>query len=400
MKNKQHKENETTELTVVVNENTTKETKTTKKKTVFNWKNKVIELPTKSDDTPRNKEFEKLCRMEQLDVKNHCANRLKNMEYEPINNPGFLFAKGEYPVLLVAHLDTVHTAAPKKFIYNKGVVHSPTGIGGDDRCGLYIILNIVKEIKCSVVFLEDEEVGCIGAGVFSRSNEMKSIKDEIKYIVEFDRRGSNDAVFYDCDNKEFEDFITENGKGYFETDWGSCSDISTIAPAMGIAAVNLSSGYHSEHTSYETVNLEEMERTIIEAKKILLKPCEEKFKYVKKKWGYWYDDEYYCELERYYSELGYDYYDKRDREAYEYYETNSDIDEFASTTVCSDGTMLIFSNEKDVEQCFHIHYEDLARDYFVAEIWANSKVEAIGLFLIRFPHCTYSNIITIKDSIL
>ena len=41
--------------------------------------------------------------------------------------------------------------------------------------------------------------------------------------------------------------------GYFKTAWGSVSDISTIAPALGVAAVNLSSGYFDEHTTRETL---------------------------------------------------------------------------------------------------------------------------------------------------
>ena len=73
--------------------------------------------------------------------------------------------------------------------------------------------------KCHVLFCEDEEVGCVGAKKFTRG----SLRPQVNYIVELDRRGSNDAVFYRCDNPEFEDFITSFG---FETAGGSRSDIS------------------------------------------------------------------------------------------------------------------------------------------------------------------------------
>lgn len=353
------------------------------------WKQEV-KMPTVSDDTPRNKEFEKLCSMSQLNVKSHCGNGLKNMGYKPVYRRGFLFAKGELPILLVAHLDTVHFQEPKEFIYHKGEVHSPTGIGGDDRCGLYIILNIVKELKCSVVLLEEEESGCIGARAFTKSKEMQEILGEINYIVEFDRRGKTDAVFYECDNQEFEDFITENGKGYFQTDFGSCSDISVIAPAMGVAAVNLSSGYYSEHTAHEKVNLLHMEQTIVEAKKIIQKPCEEYFEYIEKKYGswgkklQWYDD--------WEDDLDDDY-------IYDYVTTPKKKNNPYGDLIIEDGEILIYSNNQNANKLYHIHYEDNVRSFFVAEILAASEVEAVGLFLAQFPTCNYKGILEIKKSL-
>ena len=99
---------------------------------------------------------------------------------------------------------------------------------------------------------EDAEVGCVGAKKFTRG----SLRPQVNYIVELDRRGSNDAVFYRCDNPEFEGFVTSFG---FETASGSCSDISYIAPYLETAAVNISCGYYCEHQRHEYICLEEME---------------------------------------------------------------------------------------------------------------------------------------------
>lgn len=82
------------------------------------------------------------------------------------------------------------------------------------------------------------------------------MRPQVNYIVELDRRGSNDAVFYRCDNPEFEDFVSSFG---FETANGSCSDISYIAPYLETAAVNISCGYYCEHQRHEYIHLEEME---------------------------------------------------------------------------------------------------------------------------------------------
>lgn len=76
--------------------------------------------------------------------------------------------------------------------------------------------------------------------------------DELKFIVELDRRGSRDAVYYECDNIAFERYITSKG---FAAEFGSCSDISVIAPALGAAAVNLSCGYYGAHTLSEQINV-------------------------------------------------------------------------------------------------------------------------------------------------
>jgi hypothetical protein len=136
-----------------------------------------------------------------------------------------------------------------------------------------LILSIIESIDCHVVFCEDEELGAIGAREFSESG----ICPDVKYIIEFDRRGSNDAVFYDCDNPEFETFITSFG---FETASGSFSDISDIAPALGVAAVNLSAGYFDEHTKRERIDLDIIENNISRSIELIKEPVSEQFKYI------------------------------------------------------------------------------------------------------------------------
>ena len=86
-----------------------------------------------------NKEFEKLCRMSQKQLKNHVKQRLQSANREVITEDGYVFAKGTFPVLIVAHLDTVHKKLPSIIEYDltQNIISSPNGIGGDDRCGDY-----------------------------------------------------------------------------------------------------------------------------------------------------------------------------------------------------------------------------------------------------------------------
>lgn len=178
----------------------------------------------------------------------------------------YIIVRGEAPVMLLAHLDTVHKE-PVKHICKNGngnILMSPQGIGGDDRCGVYALTAVYEQsrVKPWLLFTCDEEIGCVGAEAFcSRHEAGKTPKglDELKLLVEIDRKGRNDAVYYDCDNPEFEAYITSKG---FETQCGSLSDISYVAPELGVAAVNLSSGYYNAHTQHEYINRKHLNATV------------------------------------------------------------------------------------------------------------------------------------------
>lgn len=56
----------------------------------------------------------------------------------------YLLVKGEAPLLLVAHLDTVHARPVVEIVKSRdgNIWTSPQGIGGDDRCGVYALVQI------------------------------------------------------------------------------------------------------------------------------------------------------------------------------------------------------------------------------------------------------------------
>ncbi|MCI8471479.1 MAG: hypothetical protein HFE65_00050 [Clostridiales bacterium] len=201
--------------------------------------------------------FEEILRMRQKELKHFLAAYLKEQGYLVERQKGFLYARGEIPVLLVAHLDTVHQEKPSIICRSEDrrYMMSPQGIGGDDRCGVYMILQILKEVRCHVLFCEDEETGGRGARAFAGSG----ITVDVNYIVEMDRRGNNDAVFYSCDNPEFTEFVCSFG---FKEAGGSFSDISVIAPYLKTAAVNISAGYYNEHRQHEMIDCKAMENNI------------------------------------------------------------------------------------------------------------------------------------------
>ncbi len=253
--------------------------------------------------------FIELCKATQEELKELLPDKLVEAGYTDIViGDGYIYATGDIPILLTAHMDTVHVSTVKDYYEaikdGKHVISSPQGIGGDDRCGIFIILEIIKNYKPFILFCEDEEKGGDGSDKFCETDLIAEL-EEMNFLIELDRMNNKDAVFYDCDNPEFTKFITET-TGYKEA-WGTFSDISTLAPACGVAAVNLSCGYYNAHRLTEYVVVEEMYETLEVVKK-LLDVGVEQFEYIEKKSYYgkgysgygsyrydggWYDDDYY-----------------------------------------------------------------------------------------------------------
>lgn len=213
------------------------------------------------------KQFKKILRMTQQQLKLYIYEQLLQAYTHVDFSDGYVYAKGEIPIMLVAHMDTVHKQIPKDILFDKqcNLMWSPQGIGGDDRCGVFGLLTIVKKgYRPHILFTEDEEIGCVGANKFTVQNP--KLDTELKYIIEMDRRGKDDCVFYDCGNVEFAEYISSFG---FTEDTGSFSDICTLSQQYDVASVNLSSGYYNEHTKMEYINVGHMYSTINKIIKML-----------------------------------------------------------------------------------------------------------------------------------
>lgn len=202
----------------------------------------------------------------QSELKKFMSKFLKATYSEVYEMKDFICAVGDIPIALVAHLDTVFTRPPKEFYFDqkKNVLWSPQGLGADDRAGVFSLLTIIKSgLKPHIILTTNEEIGGVGASILAQYNPPF---EQLQYIIELDRRGSDDAVFYDCANDEFTKYIEKFG---FSENWGSFSDISMICPSWGVAGVNLSIGYENEHSPTEILNIGHMLNTIEKVKKML-----------------------------------------------------------------------------------------------------------------------------------
>jgi hypothetical protein len=186
----------------------------------------------------------------------------------------YLIAEGNIPLTLLAHADTAFKTKPQEFFYDreKTVMWSPNGMGADDKAGLVAIqflagdyLEEPLERRPHIIITDGEESGCIGAQKLIKKYP-KFPFGECKYLVQLDRKGKEDCVFYDCANPEFIKYIESFG---FKTNYGTYTDISVFGPAWGIAAVNLSVGYENEHTTSEYLNFTNLYLTMDKVEKMI-----------------------------------------------------------------------------------------------------------------------------------
>jgi len=224
--------------------------------------------------------MEKIFRMSEKKLLKYLARLLVSKQYQyenVIKTKDYVYAEGNIPVMLVAHLDTVHASMPTHIFHdkNQNVLWSPEGLGADDRAGVWAILQLITaKQKPYILFTTQEEVGGKGASIV-----IKEIIEAppVNMLIEFDRKGHNDAVFYDCDNPEFTSYIEKYG---FVKNYGSFSDISIICPAWGIAGVNLSSGYYNAHTKNEYLNLDELNDVIRRVRNMFNSLPSKQFEYI------------------------------------------------------------------------------------------------------------------------
>jgi len=188
--------------------------------------------------------------------------------------------------LLSAHLDTVQDetdSALSKFIKIRDHFISGYGvIGGDDKCGLYIILELLKGgDKLNFVFSTGEESGGTGIRYFMKTQDIS----KLPYGLVLDRRGSDDII---CTENEYgildlENYLLRIGElfGYTKSS-GTFSDADFISEQISCA--NLSVGYYSPHSKNEFVNTQEL-AVALNFTHSIIKNVERKFAAPRKKFS-------------------------------------------------------------------------------------------------------------------
>lgn len=227
--------------------------------------------------------FEQIVGLRQSALKKVMVSFLKKHYPKVVETADYVYCEGGIPIALAAHLDTVFDKPPHEIFYDrqKDVIFSPQGLGADDRAGIFAILRIVQSgLRPHIILTTDEEKGCIGASVLGA---IECPFADLRYIIELDRRGSDDCVFYDCDNRKFVDYVESFG---FIEAYGSFTDICCICEYWEVAGVNLSVGYRDEHSYTEVLFVKQLLATIEKVKKMLTVTDIPKFEFIPNKFYY------------------------------------------------------------------------------------------------------------------
>jgi len=166
-------------------------------------------------------------------------------------------------VLLNAHMDTVqdsNDAKMAKFIRIRGSILKGYGvIGADDKCGIYIILELLKNRKFNFLFTVQEEVGCIGVQGFLGENKNK-LKN-VACALTLDRWGDKDILCVDNDygTEKFQNKLSKIGKDFgYLPNQGLFCDADYLSEE--VSSCNLAVGYYDHHTKQEYVDLKDLEK--------------------------------------------------------------------------------------------------------------------------------------------
>ena len=182
-----------------------------------------------------------------------------------------------YPCV-VAHTDTVHeidtiniseemlpnfqseTKLSLKAYNDDG---EPTGIGGDNKCGVFACLELLKQLpNLKAAFFVSEETGCHGS-----RNADKKFFDNVGYAIQFDAPFNWMVTEYSMGVKLFErtdEFFTSVNEVLDECfdgrqKYGShpYTDVYALKKSFDFSCINISIGYYDYHTPNEYVVIED-----------------------------------------------------------------------------------------------------------------------------------------------
>lgn len=184
---------------------------------------------------------------------------------------GNLYAtKGQsvtYPCV-VSHMDTVHRikegGITPVLIDGKIIGINPfqmdlTGIGGDDKCGIWACIhNLTVLPACKAAFFVDEERGCVGSGACDISWFA-----DCRYVLQADRRGNTDFVTDIYGPLSSDSFLSAvapiiKDYGYKHSD-GMMTDVRELRDQkIGLSLANMSAGYWNPHSDREYIDVHDL----------------------------------------------------------------------------------------------------------------------------------------------
>ena len=220
-------------------------------------------------------------------------------------------SEGEFYPMFIAHTDTVHQKVDKIIVKEENLIRpntfgkqfnnkmvpclkayteddKPTGIGGDDKCGVFICLELLKTLdKVKVGLFVSEETGCHGS---SKCDE-NFLKD-VGYITQYDAPGNHliteicsGVRLFERDSEFFEKVlpVIENTFGNeMLVQSHPYTDISQLKKKSDVCCINISCGYYNMHSNQEFISIEDVKNGIEIGKNMVKELGYRKYEYVYK----------------------------------------------------------------------------------------------------------------------
>lgn len=137
----------------------------------------------------------------------------------------------------------------------------PSVLGADDRNGVWTMLKLIEDGKTQwgYIFSKEEENHRLGARALKASGLLGKYINDIAYFIQVDRRNKSDIVHYQLDELEGyprshnnREFVAKlNTFTGYDVKNGGLTDIIEYCTATKICGINISAGYHNEHTANE-----------------------------------------------------------------------------------------------------------------------------------------------------
>jgi hypothetical protein len=179
--------------------------------------------------------------------------------------------------MFTCHLDTAsYDVKQINHIIHDGVISSDgkTILGADDKAGVTVLLYMIeKNVPGLYYFFLGEERGCIGSRKLSDLHSKQPLPS-INKVVSFDRRGYDSVITHQlsgrCCSDEFatelSKLLNNISKGLYGKEFKYSPDPTGIYTDSAQftyiykECTNISVGYHNEHSTSETQNIEFLEK--------------------------------------------------------------------------------------------------------------------------------------------
>lgn len=209
----------------------------------------------------------------------------KGYEYEVDSMGNIFVTKGntEYFPLFIAHTDTVHVVNEnlriKEYIHNdhrhqnKVALtgfdcenNNPSGCGGDDKCGVFLALEMLDTLdNVKVAFFVSEEIGCLGSRAAVKSNP--EFFKNVGYAIQYDSPEGDSlsstlmGKYLFESSSEFTNKVGDVIKERGITKWAKhpYTDIWPLLEEFDFCCLNLAAGYYRYHTHNEYVIVDDVQ---------------------------------------------------------------------------------------------------------------------------------------------